>query len=332
MPPMLKIQGLKTYYRLRRGWVKAVDDVSFNLDHGESLGIVGESGCGKTTIALSIMQLLPSTGRIVDGQILFGGVDLSKLSQDELCKVRWKKISMIFQGAMSALDPVYRVGDQVVEALTTHDNISDEEAKTKVEGLFELVGLSPGRMNSYPHELSGGMKQRVVIAMSLACNPEMVIADEPTTALDVVVQDQILKEIKTLQEKLNFMMCYISHDISVIFETCDKIAVMYGGKILEHADAESIYKIPHHPYTIGLLKSFPSIRGEVKRLVSIPGSPPNLLNPPPGCRFEPRCPIAKEVCSREEPPPITISKEHYSSCHFALDSKLLEDVEFEEEF
>jgi len=327
---LLRVVGLKSHYRLRKGWVKAVDDVSFNLDRGENLGIVGESGCGKSTLALSIMRILPPNGRILDGQIIFKGVDLLKLSEDEMCKVRGKKISIIFQGAMNILDPVYRVGNQVIEALTTHDNISREQAKRKVERLFEIVGLSPSRMSSYPHELSGGMEQRVVIAMSLACNPDIVIADEPTTALDVVVQDQILSEIKTLQKKLNFAMCYISHNISVVFSTCDKIAVMYGGKIMEYADVGSIYKTPRHPYTIGLLKSVPGLRGEIKKLSSIPGSPPKLLNPPLGCRFAPRCPIAKSVCRREEPFLIRTSNENYTRCHFALDDKLLEDVKFEE--
>jgi len=324
--PLLEVKDLRMHYRLVNGWVRAVDGVSFDLERGETLGLVGESGCGKTSVAYSLMKLLPPNGRFVGGEILFNGVDILKLPPEEVRRIRWKHISMIFQSAMNALDPVQRVGDHLIEALITNRDVTKDEARSRARELFELVGLSADRMNSYPHELSGGMKQRVIIAMSLICNPELIIADEPTTALDVIVQDQILQQIMEIKEKLGLSVMFISHNISIIAETCEKISVMYGGKILEDADTVSIFRNPRHPYTIALLHSYPSIVGEVRKLASLPGVPPNLLNPPPGCRFAPRCPIARDTCRLEEPPRVEVKKGHYSRCHFAMDP-MIEKVE-----
>lgn len=319
---LLEVKNVKMFYKLRKGWVRAVDDVSFSLGRGETLGIVGESGCGKTSVAFSIMGLLPPNGKFVDGQILFKGLDIVKLPPDELRKVRWSNISIIFQSAMNALDPVYKIGDLLIEVLRNKKNMNKHEARARVAEIFELVGLPVSRMDHYPYEFSGGMKQRVIIAMSLLLNPDLIIADEPTTALDVITQNQILEEIKNLQKRFDIAMICISHDISIIAEICEKIAVMYGGKISECADTVSIFKNPHHPYTMALLHCFPSIHGPLKKLKSLPGRPPNLQNPPAGCRFEPRCPYAKEVCSKEEPPRMDVSKDHYSFCHFALEPSL----------
>lgn len=317
--PLLKVKNLRTCYRTRSGWVKAVNGVSFNLERRETFGIVGESGCGKTTVGLTLMRLLPPNGKIMDGQILFNGIDWLRLTPKDVRRIRWKDMSMIFQAAMNALDPVQRVGDQIIEALRVNIDVTKEEAKTRVRELFKLVGLPTDRMNSYPHELSGGMKQRVVMVMSIICHPKLLIADEPLTALDVVVQDQILQLILELQEKLHLSVIYISHDIATIAETCDRMAIMYGGKILEYGDTVSIFRNPRTPYTNGLLKSVPSIIGEARSLISIPGTPPSLLNPPPGCPFASRCPIKKEVCTTQEPPRVKVEEDHYCYCHFAME-------------
>lgn len=313
---LLKVEDLKMYYKIREGWVKAVDGISFSLDKGCSFGIVGESGCGKSSVALAIMRLLPRNAKVIGGRIFFNGTDLMKIPLDELRSFRLKKMAMIFQSAMNALNPVFRVGDQLADAFQYHEKVSREEAKARVQEIFELVNLDSSVMQKYPHELSGGMRQRVMIAMSLLCNPDLIIADEPTTALDVVVQDQILQSIKDLQERLKLSLILISHDISVILETCDKIAVMYGGQIVEYGDSNSIFNDPHHPYTSGLFESFPTIHAELKDLMSIPGSPPDLINPLKGCRFAPRCIFKKNICEKD-PPFVKVKNEHYSKCHFA---------------
>lgn len=310
------------YYRTRKGFLRAVDDVSFDVNRGDTFGLVGESACGKTSVAFSIMNLLPDNGEIVGGQIRFDGKNLVGLSDDEMREIRWKKLSMIFQSAMNSLNPVLRIGDQLVDVVLAHENIPKKEAKDRVADFFEMVGLPRHRMNNYAHEFSGGMKQRAVIAMSLLCNPNLIIADEPTTALDVVIQDQILQVINDIQSKLNFAVIMISHNMSVVAETCNKIAVMYAGEIMELADSTSIFDDTRHPYTMVLIKAFPSIRGPLRKLVSVGGSPPSLLHPPPACRFEPRCPFAEEVCRREKPALKETSHGHYSQCHFALDPKL----------
>jgi peptide/nickel transport system ATP-binding protein len=291
------------HYTTRKGDVWAVDNVSFDLARGRSLGLVGESGCGKTSVATSLLRLLPDNARILSGRIYLGGSDVLALSEAEMLKVRWKSIAMIFQAAMNSLNPVYRVGDQIVEALQTHFNTMGlAEARERVAELFNLVGLDATLMDRYPHEFSGGMRQRAVIAMALSCKPDVIIADEPTTALDVIVQDRILKELRSIQKELDMAMIYISHDIAVIAEECERIGVMYAGRLAELADAVDIFEKPMHPYTYALMFAFPSIKGEKRELITLPGEPPDLLNPPPGCRFHPRCPRATEVCRSEHPP------------------------------
>jgi peptide/nickel transport system ATP-binding protein len=314
---ILEVNNLRMYFSTKKGDVKAVEGVSLEIGKGESVGLVGESGCGKTSIGISILKLLPDNGRILEGEILFKEEDLVPKSEDEMRSVRWSGISMIFQAAMNALNPVYKVGDQIVEAIMLHEDVSKEEARERVAQLYELVGMSPERAENYPHEYSGGMKQRAIIAMALACDPDMIIADEPTTALDVIVQDSIIKEIKKIQANLNMTMMYISHDISVIAETCERIAVMYAGNVVEYADSVTLFASPLHPYTHGLLSSFPSIKGPLKKLTPIPGEPPNLLNPPTGCRFHPRCPYAQRLCKEEVPPFKEYQERHYAACHYA---------------
>jgi peptide/nickel transport system ATP-binding protein len=312
---VIEVQNLVMYYQTLKGYVRAVDNVSFDVEKGEAMGLVGESGCGKTTIGMSILQLLPDNARVQSGKILFKGEDLLQYSKAEMRAVRWKGISMIFQAAMNALNPVYRIEDQIIEAIRTHEDIPKQEAKERVASLYKLVGLDPDRSRDYPHEYSGGMKQRAIIAMALACSPDIIIADEPTTALDVIVQDQIISEIKKLQKKLHMTMIYISHDISVIAESCERIAVMYAGILAEYANAVDLFHNPMHPYTQALMNSFPSIIGPKKRLVPVPGEPPNLLNPPTGCRFHPRCPLAMEICKREVPAFTEYDNKHWAACH-----------------
>ena len=315
--PLLSVENLKTYYSIRRGFVKAVDGVSFDVEKGEGVGLVGESGCGKTTCALSILKILPPEGKIIDGKILYKNVDIVKLSEKEMREqIRWKGISIVFQGAMNALNPVYKVSDQIIEAIQLHEpNVDREEARERVKKLFELVGMDPSRIDNYPFEFSGGMRQRAMIAMALACNPDILIADEPGTALDVIVQAQVLKLLRDLKERLNLGMILITHDLSIVSETCEKIVVMYAGKVVERGDIIDVYNETLHPYAQGLLKAFPEIKGPRVRMSSIPGSPPNLLNPPSGCRFHPRCKYAMDICRKEEPPLIKVKKDHYVACH-----------------
>jgi peptide/nickel transport system ATP-binding protein len=313
---ILEVRDLKTYYYTLRGPVKAVDGVSFRVGKSEALGLAGESGCGKTTTALSILRMLPSGGTIKDGHIFFKDKDLTKLSNEEIRKIRWKNISIVFQGAMNALNPVFKVGDQIVEAILTNESdVSEKEAKERTGKLLEIVGLDPTRADNYPHEFSGGMRQRALIAMSIACNPDLLIADEPGTALDVIVQAQILKLLRELKHRLNLSMILITHDLSIIAETCEKTAIMYAGKIVEYADVITIFKKPLHPYTRGLIGAFPSIMAEKKRMLSIPGQPPDLLSPPSGCRFHPRCQYALDICRKKEPPMIEVAKDHYIACY-----------------
>jgi len=316
---LLEIRNLTVHYGTRGGAVHAVDGASFALERGEALGLVGESGCGKTSIALALLRILPENAQIVEGQILFEGQDLLQLSEEQMRRVRWKGISMVFQGAMNSLNPVYRVGDQLMEAILAHDaSINPKEVRPKVVRLFELVGLDPERIDHYPHEYSGGMKQRAVIAMSLACDPKVIIADEPTTALDVIVQDKILKEMRRIQKELDVSMIYISHDIAVIAEVADVLGVMYAGKLMEIGPAEKLFSQPVHPYTEALLSAFPSIHGQKRRLKSLPGEPPDLLHPPAGCRFHPRCPYATDVCTREEPLLIPHREDQQAACWHPL--------------
>jgi peptide/nickel transport system ATP-binding protein len=315
--PLLEVQNLKTYYYTLRGYVKAVDGASLKVEKGEAMGLAGESGCGKTTIALSLLRILPPGGKIIDGKIIFENEDLLKKSEKEIQdEIRWKKISLIFQGAMNALNPVYKIGDQIVEAILTHDkSVTKREAIDRAKKLFELVGLDPSRISNYPHEFSGGMRQRAMIAMALACNPKLLIADEPGTALDVIIQAQILKLLRELKNKLNLSMILITHDLSIIADTCQSCAIMYGGKIVEYGDIVTLFKKPMHPYTIGLISAFPNVKSEKIRMQSIPGTPPDLLNPPEGCRFHPRCQYAMEVCRKNEPALLECDHGHLVACH-----------------
>ncbi len=314
---ILEVKNLKTYFKIKQGIVKAVDDVSFELKKGESIGLVGESGCGKTTTALSIIRLLSDNGYIESGKIIFDDVNLAAMTEDEILNYRWNDISMIFQGAMNALNPVMRVSDQIIEAIQLHESISREEARKRVTELFELVKINPNLMDSYPHEFSGGMRQRAIIAMALACNPALIIGDEPTTALDVMVQAQIIDLINDLRKKLKMSMIMITHDLSIITETCDKIAVMYAGKIAEIGNVDDIVFNYQHPYTEKLIKAFPNIYGERQMVESIPGTPPNLLNPPKGCRFADRChKKIGEICDNVDPSLVSIDgSNHMVACH-----------------
>jgi len=313
---LLEVKNLKTYFKIKRGYVKAVDNISFQVEKGEAMGLAGESGCGKTTTALTILKILPPNGEIRGGKILFSGINLVEIPEEKMRKdIRWKGISIVFQGAMNALNPVYKVGDQIVEAIRLHENVTKEEATTRAKKLLELVGIEPSRFGNYPHEFSGGMKQRALIAMALSCNPLLMIADEPGTALDVVVQAQILKLLRELKDKLNFSMILITHDLSIIAEVCEKTTIMYAGKIVEHGSSVNIFKRPLHPYTSGLIAAFPNIKGPRTRVTSIPGIPPDLLHPPSGCRFHPRCKYAMDICKKKEPIEVEVEKDHYVACH-----------------
>ncbi len=414
---LLEVNNLKVHFEIEEGWVKAVDGISFTIDFGQTMGLVGESGCGKTTAAYAITQLLPPNGFIKGGHIFFKepsrvtelrkkydesfkgapkarkkeiarvtrglgplrhelqklqeelakssqqreapeltsssstlkkrleglaakisvlenrlsaltySYDLLRMSMrkdgslddynEKIRKIRWTEISMIFQGAMNAFNPVFKVGDQIIEAITLHKDVSDDEARDRVKELFEFVGITPDRIDNYPHEFSGGMKQRAMIALALALNPSFIIADEPTTALDVITQDRILAEMLRLQEQLKMAMMIITHDVSVVAEVSNKIGVMYAGLMMETGETTQVFKSTAHPYTAGLLGSFPSIKGKKKRLISIPGFPPDLVNPPSGCPFHPRCQYARQACQEGRPKGIEVEPGHISYCHYA---------------
>jgi peptide/nickel transport system ATP-binding protein len=313
--PLLSVENLSIGYSIKDGLLKAVEGVSFSLEAGQSLGLVGESGCGKTTIGMALMGLLPPNGSVTAGRIVLDGVEITSLSEDELRKVRWKEVSMIFQAAMNALNPVLRVSKQMLEAILTHQpEMSQEEALGRVEDLFRLVGLPLERLHDFPHQYSGGMKQRVIIAMALALRPKLIIADEPTTALDVVVQDQILKKTKELQDQFNIGMIFISHDISIVAEICHHIGVMYAGQLVESGSTEQVFYEPRHPYTQALVSSFPTLTGEKKKLTPIPGEPPNLIGAIPGCRFCDRCTRSESFCQLEPPQWREVEQGHHVLC------------------
>ncbi len=312
---VLQVEDLTMHYTTRAGEVSAVNNVTFSLKKGQSMGLVGESGCGKTSIAFSLFKLLPDNAHIKSGKVFLNGVDLVPLKEDEMRKVRWRHISMVFQAAMNSLNPVYKVGDQIIEPMENHGMVeTNQAAREHVAELFSLVGLDPKLMDQYPHEYSGGMRQRAVIAMALACNPDLIIADEPTTALDVIVQDSLLREMIELQKKLNMSMIYISHDIAVIAEVTERIGVMYAGRLAEFGSAEEIFKHPLHPYTHGLMSAFPSIIGPKRELTTLPGEPPDLITPPTACRFHPRCPFATEICSEQDPEFHDMGCDHFAAC------------------
>ncbi len=314
---ILKVENLKINFFTRKGKVYAVDDISFSLKKGETLGLVGESGCGKTTTFLGLMKMVPTPGKITGGRILIDGKDIIPLSENEMRKeVRWEKISMVFQGAMNCLTPVYTIGKQMMETIQEHKEMEYSQAKKRIINYLNLVGLSEDIIRRYPHELSGGMKQRVVIATALFLEPEIVICDEPTTALDVVVQAQIINLIKRLKKKLGLSVIFITHDLATEAEVADRLLVMYAGKLAEIGTNEQIYgnKGPIHPYTEKLLKATPRLHEKVEELSFIPGTPPDLVDPPMGCRFHPRCLEAMERCKKEEPSLIEVEPEHWIAC------------------
>jgi peptide/nickel transport system ATP-binding protein len=288
-PALLELHGLTVEY----GRARAVDGVDLTVHEGEILGLAGESGCGKTTIANAVMRILRPPGRISGGSVVFRGEDLVGKSDEEMRQFRWRNVSMVFQSAMNALNPVMRVGDQFVDAMRAHERIDRKRALAQAEELLELVGIDRDRIRAYPHQLSGGMRQRVIIAIALALNPELIVLDEPTTALDVVVQREIMQQVEALKRDFGFAVLFITHDVSLLLEFADRIAIMYAGEVVESASAQKLGADPQHPYTQGLLQSFPPLSGPLERLTGIPGSPPDLRNPPSGCRFHPRCPHCK---------------------------------------
>jgi len=317
MKDILEVRNLKVYYYTRKGVVKGLDDVSFTLKEGETLGLVGESGCGKTTLGMGLLRMPNPPGRIAGGEINIDGENIVPLRESVLRKrVRWEKISMVFQGAMNSLTPVYTIKKQMMQTLQTHREMEEEEALAIIKKYLNQVGLSEDVLKRYPHELSGGMKQRVVIATALFLEPKVVIADEPTTALDVVVQAQIINLLKSLKKDLNLSFIFITHDLATEAEVADRIMVMYAGKVAEIGENQQIYgpQGPAHPYTKGLLGATPRLHKKVEELAFIPGVPPDLLNPPSGCRFHERCPVAFDRCTVEEPPLKEIEPGHFAAC------------------
>ncbi len=324
MKELLKVKNLKTYFFTHEGTVKAVDEVSFSVNQGKTLGLVGESGCGKSVTALSIMRLIPNPpGKIVSGEIWFEGKNLLKLDDKQIRKIRGKKISMIFQEPMTSLDPVFTIGHEIVEAIQLHQGLNKDEAKKKAIEALKIVGIPDAekRIDHYPHQLSGGMRQRVMIAMALSCNPTLLIADEPTTALDVTIQAQILRLINDLKDKFGASVMLITHNLGVIAEMCDYVAVMYAGHIVEYTNVDTLFHNPLHPYTRGLHKSIPRLDLEIERLDTIKGLVPNLLNLPSGCPFHPRCDFCFKRCVEEMPELIEIEDSHLVKCHLVKRSK-----------
>jgi oligopeptide transport system ATP-binding protein len=322
VPALLSVRNLRTHFDLEEGVVKAVDGVSFDLARGRTLGIVGESGSGKSVTNLSILRLIPSPpGRIVDGQILFDGADIVSMPDDEIRKIRGKRIAMIFQDPMSSLNPFMRISRQLMEITELHLGYGKDQAYEHAVKMLHTVGIpdARARVGNYPHEFSGGMRQRVMIAMALSCNPELLIADEPTTALDVTIQAQILDLIRKLKEEMGTSVILITHDLGVVAGMTDDIIVMYAGKIFERAPTAELFARPGNPYTKGLLRSVPDPTSEQGQLYQIPGSPPDPAHLPPGCPFAPRCDYVQEICRQEFPPFVALNPEHQSLCHFAND-------------
>lgn len=315
---LLRIQDLRVCYHAYDDVVSAVNGISLSLKKGETLGLVGETGAGKTTTALSILRLLPKrTGEILGGEIYFDGTDLLTLPEKDMYAIRGSRIAMIFQDPMTALNPLQRVGDQIAEVISLHWNLSKQETAAKVDEIMESVGLPAERKEEYPHQFSGGMKQRIVIAIALACNPALLIADEPTTALDVTIQAQILHMIEELKRARDTSMILITHDLGIVVEMCSKVAIMYAGEIVEMGTVEDIYGNRQHPYTIGLFNSVPNLEDEQERLTSINGLMPDPANLPSGCKFHPRCPHAGERCRQMQPPNTEVSPGHFVQCYLA---------------
>jgi len=318
---LLEVHSLKTTFPTDYGAVTAVDGVSFTLGKGEILGIAGESGCGKSTLACSVIRMVPPPGKVVEGRIVFEGREILGLTESELNRIRWKKISLVFQGAMNSLNPVFNVAQQLIEPLAYHKGMSKKNALEIAKSRLEAVGLEPSVITKFPHELSGGMQQRVLIAMSLLLDPSLLIADEPTTALDVIVQAQILNLLKDLQDKLGISLILITHDLAVTAELAHRVAIMYAGKIVEIGPSSRVYSRPFHPYTLGLLGSVLRLHGQKEKLRFIPGNPPDLRNPSAGCRFQPRCGYATSRCRESEPQSAEVEPGHYVACHNQLEAK-----------
>ena len=312
---LLEVGSLAVEFRTRRGIIRAVDNVSFSLNKGETLGLVGESGSGKSTLGHSLIRLVPYPGLIVGGHIKIGGKDILRCSEEEMRFIRGENITFVFQDPMTSLNPVKKIGAHLVELIRTHKpDVSKEEALKLAESALSDVGISPERIDDYPHQFSGGMRQRIMIALAIALNPDIVIADEPSTALDVIVQAKILDLLESLRDAHGMALILITHDISVVLERCEKIIVMYAGNFVEYADSLSLHKDPKHPYTQGLLRTVPNIELADQKLEGIPGSPPDLLDLPNGCRFWPRCPQAMSVCRKKEPPMIEPGDRHSVRC------------------
>ncbi len=320
--PLLSVRNLKTYFYTDEGVVRAVEGISYDLHRGETLGVVGESGCGKSVHALSVMRLIPTPpGKIVDGQILFEGRNLLKLPDEEMRKIRGNRIAMIFQEPMTSLNPVLTIGEQIAEAVILHQRLDKKAAWERAIEMLERVKipLARDRVKDYPHQFSGGMRQRVMIAMALSCNPSILIADEPTTALDVTIQAQILDLMRDLQQELGMSIIFITHNLGVVAEMCENVVVMYAGKPVEHTDVRRIFKDPKHPYTWGLLHSIPKLYTRRERLIPIEGQPPSLIDLPSGCAFAPRCPFVMDVCVGEDPVDFPVGPDHTAKCYLYSD-------------
>lgn len=324
---ILQVENLSVEYETKDQIIKAVNDVSFEVKDDETFGLVGESGCGKSTVAKSILRILPENGKVTEGSIKLvkPDIDIATASNSDLRDVRWNDISLIAQSSMNALDPVYTIGDQINEAFKQHKDMSQKSMTKRNEQLFEMVGLDKEHLDSYPHQLSGGMRQRAMIAMALALEPSLVIADEPTTALDVITQDHILKEIIDVRKRLESSMIMITHDISVVAESCDRVGVMYGGQLVESGPVEKVFTDPEHPYTWGLLNAFPTIEGEKKSLITMTGSPPNLSAPPTGCNFYDRCPYRKDICKHSDPDYTNHGNNHQAACFVTEEGREIKD-------
>ena len=324
---ILSVQNLHTSFHTDKGEVKAVNGVTFNLEKGKILGIVGESGSGKSVTAYSIMRILEKNGRITEGKILYKGQDIAEFSEKQMREFRGKCCSIIFQDPMTSLNPVFTVGNQLREAIELHTDRKGKEAEARAIEMLTLVGVNEPekRVKQYPYELSGGMRQRVMIAMALACEPDILIADEPTTALDVTIQAQILELMQSLQKKLGMAIIMVTHDLGVIADMCDEIIVMYGGRVCERGTAEDIFYRPHHEYTKGLLRSIPNVDRIGEKLIPIPGTPINLLNMPKGCAFCPRCEEAMKICIEEQPPEMQMPDGHFTSCWLNVKAAMEEE-------
>jgi peptide/nickel transport system ATP-binding protein len=313
--PLLDVRNLRVEYLTGRGPVRAVDDVSFQIKPGEVFGLAGESGSGKSTIAQALLRVLGPPAVIAGGEVRFKGQDILAMNDRELEQFRWRDVSMVFQSAMNALNPVMRIGDQIVDTIVAHESTNRKDARERAAELLKTVGIDARRLDAYPHELSGGMRQRAVIAIALALRPPLMIMDEPTTALDVVVQQEIIEQIIELKDQFGFSILFITHDLSLLVECSDRIAIMYAGEIVELAPAKEVFDDPLHPYTQGLMSSFPSLSGPKRKLTGIPGSPPDMLRPPTGCRFHPRCAQFKPMHAQIVPKLREVRPDHFVACH-----------------